>query len=41
MQLTEDRTYLDRICGALDYMLMTTGIDGLRIITVIIWQCCF
>lgn len=31
MQLTEDRTYLDRICGALDYMLLTTGTDGLRI----------
>ena len=31
MQLTDDRTYLDRICGALDYMLMTTGTDGLRV----------
>jgi len=30
MQLTDDRTYLDRICMALDYMLMTTGTDGLR-----------
>lgn len=31
MQFTEDRTYLDKICGALDYLLLTTGTDGLRI----------
>lgn len=31
MQLTEDRTYLDKICTALDYLLLTTGTDGLRI----------
>lgn len=31
MQLSDDRTYLDHICTALDYMLMTTGTDGLRV----------
>ncbi len=31
MQLTDDRQYLDEICCALDYMLQTTGTDGLRV----------
>ena len=31
MQLTDDRQYLDRICGAMDYLLCTTGTDGLRV----------
>ena len=31
MQLTEDRKYLDKICLALEYLLSTTGTDGLRI----------
>ena len=30
MQLTGDRRYLDQICAALDYLLLTTGTDGLR-----------
>lgn len=30
MQLTDDRRYLDKICDALDYLLLTTGTDGLR-----------
>lgn len=30
MQLTDDRRYLDKICAALDYLLLTTGSDGLR-----------
>jgi uncharacterized protein YyaL (SSP411 family) len=30
MQLTDDRRYLDEICSALDYLLLTTGTDGLR-----------
>jgi len=31
MQFTDDRTYLDKICTALDYLLATTGTDGLRV----------
>ena len=31
MQLTEDRQYLPEVCEALDYLLQTTGTDGLRI----------
>lgn len=31
MQLTEDRKYLSRICGAMDFLLSTTGSDGLRV----------
>ena len=31
MQLTDSRKYLPEICGALDYLLKTTGTDGLRI----------
>lgn len=30
MQLTDDRRYLDKLCEALDYLLLTTGTDGLR-----------
>lgn len=30
MQLSDDRRYLDKICEALDYLLLTTGTDGLR-----------
>ncbi len=30
MQLTDDRRYLDKVCEALDYLLLTTGSDGLR-----------
>lgn len=30
MQLTDDHRYLDQICAALDYLLLTTGTDGLR-----------
>ena len=31
MQLTEDRQYLPEVCSALDYLLQTTGTDGMRI----------
>ncbi len=31
MELTSDRQYLDKLCGALDYLVATTGTDGLRI----------
>lgn len=31
MQLTGDRQYLPEVCAALDYLLQTTGTDGLRI----------
>lgn len=31
MQLTEDRQYLPEVCEALDYLLQTTGTDGMRI----------
>lgn len=31
MELTEDREYLDKVCTALDYLLKSTGTDGLRV----------
>ena len=31
MELGENKEYLDKICAALDYLLKTTGTDGLRI----------
>ncbi len=31
MELTEESEYFDKICLALDYMLKTTGTDGLRV----------
>lgn len=31
MQLTDDRTYLDTVCDILDFLVKTTGTDGLRV----------
>lgn len=31
MELTSDRKYLDKVCSALDYLVKTTGTDGLRV----------
>jgi len=31
MQLTDDRTYLDTVCDNLDFLVKTTGTDGLRV----------
>ena len=31
MQLTDSRKFLPEICSALDYLLLTTGTDGLRV----------
>ncbi len=31
MQFTDDRTYLDTICEILDFLVATTGTDGLRV----------